>query len=70
MSFGADVTHGVQEIQRGDDIVRLHEDSVMNVHHGVRRGGALAQVRDGIRLELLENLLNDVVLAKIRLPKT
>eukprot|EP00982_Pelagococcus_subviridis_P007804 30735-Pelagococcus_subviridis.AAC.10 len=55
----------VHEVDVAHDVVRLREDRLGAVHHGVGRGALLAKVHRGGGLELLERRAEELVVAHV-----
>jgi len=54
VGVGRELVHGVEDVQRVDDVVVLREDGVLPVDQGVRRGRELAVMDDDLGFEVLE----------------
>src|SRR2546421_12821466 len=69
MGLRADVANGVHQVQCRGDVVRLHENRVVDVDHGIGRGRTLTQMHHSLRLELVEDLLHVCVFAQMPRPE-
>ena len=65
VGVGRQVPHRVENVQRAFDVVALHPDGVLRVHHRVGRRGALAQVDDRLGPGLLEQPLHQVEMGQV-----
>ena len=62
---GRQVPHRVEHVEGALDVVALHPDRMLRVHHGVRRRRALAEVDDRFRLHLFEQPVDQLEVGQV-----
>jgi hypothetical protein len=65
MSVGRLLTHGPEQLQRADDVVRLGDDRVIDVLHRPRRARLLAVVDDHAGLEVAKDFPDESSLSDV-----
>src|SRR3984893_11723232 len=63
------VSHGIQQIEGRRYVIRLNEYRMVDINHGVRRRRTFSKMHDALRLKLLKDALDELIVAQISFPK-